>query len=183
MESIRLRTNKKVEGTKPWEITLADGTTKVSMEVWFGCVKILKFQSLPFFWEQIHGAFLLGYHSHYGSIGRVYWPGSQITRLFWWWKTLLLRVQTSKQRTNRFQVPTWMVDSYRYGILAHRTWEWFRGTWIPCVSFRWLDTLIIWEYDDWFLVFDVVSCVFDIFFGIHVWYICLYIYHEHQPCM
>ncbi len=34
------------------------------------------------------------------------------------------------------------------GILAHRTWEWFHGTWIPCVSFRWCTTplnLIIWR--------------------------------------
>ena len=40
------------------------------------------------------------------------------------------------------------------GILAHRNCEWFHGTWILCVSEVMNDTrrsLIIWEYDDWFL--------------------------------
>ena len=37
------------------------------------------------------------------------------------------------------------------GILAHRNWEWFHGTWILCVSEVMKDTRrssIIWEYDD-----------------------------------
>ena len=68
------------------------------------------------------------------AISFMTWNHPMKTAIFGGW------VPNPRGKSNQQETPP---TNNSLGILAQRTWEWFHGTYILCVSFRWLDTPIV----------------------------------------